>query len=119
MSRDITPFALRMSPGLREKVEQSAKENHRSLNAEIVARLEETIAIEGVLETVAPGAQVFGTAGLLEDMHNQLEQREDETRFDAIAANAESIESHIKSTDRRMTSIEKSLEKILGLLHKN
>ncbi|HFQ7397126.1 Arc family DNA-binding protein [Pseudomonas aeruginosa] len=42
MSRDITPFALRMTPALREKVEQSAKENHRSLNAEIVARLEQT-----------------------------------------------------------------------------
>lgn len=40
MSRDITPFALRMPPDLRAKVEDSARQNKRSLNAEIIARLE-------------------------------------------------------------------------------
>lgn len=40
MSRDITPFALRMPPEMRAKVEHAAKESRRSLNAEILARLE-------------------------------------------------------------------------------
>lgn len=39
MSRDITPFGLRMPPDLKKKVEASAKREGRSLNAEICARL--------------------------------------------------------------------------------
>ncbi|SFB46224.1 Arc family DNA-binding protein [Azotobacter beijerinckii] len=40
MSREITPFALRMPPELRAKVEHAAKESRRSLNSEIVDRLD-------------------------------------------------------------------------------
>lgn len=40
--RNINPFGLRMQPDLREMIERSAERNHRSLNAEIVARLEES-----------------------------------------------------------------------------
>ncbi|SFC84748.1 Arc-like DNA binding domain-containing protein [Pseudomonas citronellolis] len=119
MSRIDPQFNLRIPADLKSRVEEAAKLNKRSATAEIIARLEETFEIEGTFERIAPGASISGTAGLLEDMHNQLEQREDEARFDAMAANAESIESHIKSTDRRMTAIEKSLEKVLGLLQKS
>lgn len=37
----INPFGLRMQPDLRERMEAAAKESGRSLNAEIVARLEQ------------------------------------------------------------------------------
>ncbi|WP_329754995.1 Arc family DNA-binding protein [Stenotrophomonas maltophilia] len=40
MSRDITPFPVRLSRELRERLDASAKEAGRSLNAEIVQRLE-------------------------------------------------------------------------------
>lgn len=36
----INPFGLRMQPDLREQLESAASESGRSLNAEIVARLE-------------------------------------------------------------------------------
>lgn len=36
----IAPFGLRMLPDLKEKIEQAARESGRSMNAEIVARLE-------------------------------------------------------------------------------
>lgn len=39
---NIAPFGLRMQPPLKAKVEEAARENARSLNAEIVARLEES-----------------------------------------------------------------------------
>ncbi|MBD1590179.1 Arc family DNA-binding protein [Pseudomonas typographi] len=42
MSREDSQFKLRMPPELREKIEESAKLAKRSLNAEIVARLEES-----------------------------------------------------------------------------
>lgn len=42
MSRAEQQFKLRMPPELRTQVEQAAKEARRSLNAEIVLRLEAT-----------------------------------------------------------------------------
>ena len=36
----IAPFGLRMQPDLKERIEKAAAANNRSMNAEIVARLE-------------------------------------------------------------------------------
>lgn len=38
-------FKIRMPPEMREKLKASAEENYRSVNAEIIARLEETFGI--------------------------------------------------------------------------
>lgn len=38
----IAPFGLRMLPELREQIEAAAKASGRSMNAEIVARLQQT-----------------------------------------------------------------------------
>ncbi|OOR87026.1 Arc family DNA-binding protein [Moraxella bovis] len=43
MSRDIAPFGVRMPSELKEYLTQKASDNKRSLNAEIVARLEVTM----------------------------------------------------------------------------
>lgn len=40
MSRDINPFGLRMPGDLRERVEHAAAKSGRSLNAEILDRLQ-------------------------------------------------------------------------------
>ncbi|WP_204327243.1 Arc family DNA-binding protein [Rhizobium leguminosarum] len=37
---NVTPFGLRLLPELRARVEEAARKSKRSLNAEIVARLE-------------------------------------------------------------------------------
>lgn len=44
MSRVDPQFKLRMPPALRAQVEQAATASRRSLNAEIVVRLESTFA---------------------------------------------------------------------------
>lgn len=41
---NITPFGLRMQPDLKARIEASARENNRSINAEIVERLEESFS---------------------------------------------------------------------------
>lgn len=46
MSRDVNPFGLRMPPEVKEELEKLAEQNRRSLNAEIVVRLEESIKRE-------------------------------------------------------------------------
>lgn len=40
---NITPFGLRMQPDLKVSLEDAAKANNRSMNAEIVARLEASL----------------------------------------------------------------------------
>lgn len=49
MNREIAPFGVRMPPGLKARIENSAHDNRRSMNAEIVARLEKSFdeAVEG------------------------------------------------------------------------
>jgi len=39
---NIAPFGLRMQPELREKLEEAAVKNARSMNSEITARLNES-----------------------------------------------------------------------------
>jgi hypothetical protein len=39
MYKDINPLGVRFPAELKEKIEKSAARNHRSLNAEIVARM--------------------------------------------------------------------------------
>lgn len=46
MSRDIAPFGVRMPNEIKEQLTQKAYENKRSLNAEIVARLTDSLTYE-------------------------------------------------------------------------
>ncbi|TPW27798.1 Arc family DNA-binding protein [Martelella alba] len=53
---NIAPFGLRMQPELKEKIKQAAEDNGRSMNAEIVQRLEDSFEfadLKYVLEFVA------------------------------------------------------------------
>lgn len=42
LTRDIAPFGVRMPANLKERIQTAAKSNNRSMNQEIVARLEAT-----------------------------------------------------------------------------
>ncbi|GEM_PF-2903959 len=42
--RNINPFGLRLQPDLKARLEEAAKLNKRSLNAEIAARLEDSFS---------------------------------------------------------------------------
>lgn len=57
MSRAIAPFGLRIPPDLRHQIEEAAHDNRRSMNAEIVARLQasfEKAAGELVIKGLTP-----------------------------------------------------------------
>jgi hypothetical protein len=47
MSRDITPFGLRMPTELKTQIEESATASGRSINAEIVGRLRASLDQSG------------------------------------------------------------------------
>lgn len=58
MSREAPQFKLRMDAELKERVEKAAHDNHRSINAEIVARLEESFSAKP--DTAALESRIAG-----------------------------------------------------------
>lgn len=83
--RNIAPFGLRMPDELREAIAERAKKNGRSMNAEIIARLNATISYDDyghspsgfqeVRELVLSyKSQVEEMSARLDDAHSKLEQ---------------------------------------------
>lgn len=62
MSREITPFALRMPPELRAQIEEAAAAKGRSLNAEILARLTSSLTERPI--TAEEATRLFGDLAL-------------------------------------------------------
>lgn len=46
----IAPFGLRMQPELKERIEKAAAQNNRSMNAEIIARLEFALGFDATAD---------------------------------------------------------------------
>ena len=63
---NITPFGLRLQPELKRRVEDAARANGRSLNAEIAARLEKSFQDEG-------GTQISALEKRLGELEEKVE----------------------------------------------
>ena len=62
-SRTAPRFLIRFPKGMREKLSDLADKNHRSMNAEIVARLLDTLGAEGVdVPTIGENLSAYLTA---------------------------------------------------------
>jgi len=48
-SRTADKFVVRLPDGMRERIADVARNHHRSMNSEIIARLEQTLLQEGAL----------------------------------------------------------------------
>jgi len=55
MSRHLTPFGLRMPLELKERIDAAANYNRRSINAECVARLQESFERRADLSSLPVG----------------------------------------------------------------
>ncbi|MCQ4346812.1 Arc family DNA-binding protein [Pseudomonas stutzeri] len=73
-SRSADKFVVRLPEGMRARIAEVARHYHRSMNSEIIARLERTLLAEGQLPSthIAPGP---ATAGDLPPHEHQLLQR--------------------------------------------
>lgn len=77
MSRDLPSFPLRMPPELRRAIENAAGESRRSLNAEIVARLEASLAEQKTIYDPACGSGGF-LIHAMDYVREQLERKNDQ-----------------------------------------
>lgn len=110
MSRDITPFALRMPPDLRGKVDQAAKEVRRSLNAEIIARLEATFLIEEALTFMASGCPLHEVGQMLIDLAQERSEAMDDLQQLNLEVHARDLRKQLSHTDDRLDKLESRIE---------
>ncbi|MBX5103032.1 Arc family DNA-binding protein [Rhizobium lentis] len=74
---NISPFGLRLVPELKRRVEEAARLNGRSLNAEIAYRLEESLEAEGEARSQAAARSLL-RSGMHGDPVKDLEKRVEE-----------------------------------------
>lgn len=60
-SRTADKFVVRLPDGMRERITEVAKENHRSMNSEIIARLQNSLEQpnDGSVEVTAPDTVIW------------------------------------------------------------
>lgn len=110
MSRDITPFALRMHPDLRAAIDAAAKANRRSLNAEITARLEASIDIEGALGQIAPGCPITEVGQLILDLATEREEAVENLHQFNLEVHAKELNQRFAYSEARLDKIESRIE---------
>ncbi|MFT5766631.1 MAG: hypothetical protein ACI9DH_000448 [Halioglobus sp.] len=77
MSREDPQFKLRMPSELRAQAEQAAKSSGRSLNAELVARIQSSLITESSAETLIPAARarelaLMARAGIPDEIRKRV-----------------------------------------------
>lgn len=109
MKRTDPQFKLRIPPEVKAAVDEASKSNHRSLNAEIVARLKATIDVEAALNQIAPGCPITEAAQLILDLAAEREEAvENLHQFN--------LEVHAKELNQRFAYSEARLDKIESLI---
>lgn len=81
---NIVPFGLRLQPDLKRRVEEAAKRNNRSLNAEIALRLEMSLTNEEAMADAKSKAAARNLlhSGISIDLERRVEELE--RRLDAL-----------------------------------
>ncbi len=90
-------FIVRFPDGMRERIADAAKANNRSMNAEIVARLEMSLA---------PG-EAFATKSQLERVFKRIAQEHDQTLF-AVAVIRDLLASYVGIMFKRLNPIDRA-----------
>lgn len=98
MTRDDPMMRIRLPEDLRNKVKNLADENHRSMNAEIVARLERTIAEDA--ERNAEALKAIQASPTIRLQKQMIKDRADlEQRIDDLAEEVAALRDRMKALD--------------------
>ncbi len=87
-SRTADKFVVRLPEGMREQIAEVARSHHRSMNSEIIARLEQSLLQEGALQDNL-GVQLSLHERELLQRFRQLTHRQQNALVALIAHDAE------------------------------
>ncbi|HED4877395.1 TPA: Arc family DNA-binding protein [Stenotrophomonas maltophilia] len=109
MSREAPQFKLRMPDDLKQVIEDSARANGRSMNAEIVGRLEQSLEAPKVTLTDAQAA------ALADEIMAKIETRKISEPAEVIAAdlNVDTVEQLIERLDHRATEQSEAIGRLI------
>lgn len=105
MSREITPFALRMPAELRSSLEDAAKLSKKSLNSELVDRLVATLAIDEAMQIGHRGADYSHAAGALQQLEEDLRDKQEEVDGLVVTGYADEMHALIRRTDAELQAL--------------
>lgn len=72
-SRQLDKFMVRFPAGMRDEVAQAAEENNRSMNAEVVARLDRSLDVDRRLREISKGDPIRTIVATTEDMTEAIQ----------------------------------------------
>ena len=92
-SRTADKFVVRLPEGMRERISDVARDHHRSMNSEIISRLEQSLVQEGALDANSPRTLDSSDLTLAErellQRFRQLSRRQQNALVALIAHDAE------------------------------
>jgi plasmid stability protein len=94
-SRTADKFVVRLPDGMRERIADVARNHHRSMNSEIISRLEQSLFHEGVIGAGAPlqldSAELSTHEHELLQRFRQLSRRQQNALVALIAHDTEQV----------------------------
>lgn len=108
-------YPLRMPAELRERLEEIAGKNKRSLNAELVERLQATLEIDEAMKIGHLGADFSFAAAALVQLEEDLKEAQEENKSLQHMAYAEQMEQTLKSVKHHNETVELMLAALMAI----
>ena len=107
---DIYRSQFRLPYSLYESLKDAADANRRSVNAELVARLEASISIDEAIQSIAPGCPISDAGQLILDLAIEREEAIEELHQMNIAVHAKELNERFAYSEARLDKIETRIE---------
>ncbi|AXO90242.1 Arc family DNA-binding protein [Pseudomonas parafulva] len=75
-SRDADKFVVRLPDGMRDRIGDAARGNNRSMNSEIITRLERSLTTDGAESKVGEALMIYLPPALLSDLDTLAKENE-------------------------------------------
>lgn len=107
---DIYRSQFRLPYSLYESLKDAADANRRSVNAELVARLEASIIIDEAIQSIAPGCPISDAGQLILDLARERDDAVEELHQLNIAVHAKELSERFAYSEARLDKIETRIE---------
>ena len=107
---DIYRSQFRLPYSLYESLKDAADANRRSVNAELVARLEASISIDEAIQSIAPGCPISDAGQLILDLAIERGEAIEELHQMNITVHAKELNERFAYSEARLDKIETRIE---------
>lgn len=115
---DYARITLRLPRPIHEALASASESAFRSMNAEIVARLESSLEIDKALGEIAPGAAISEAAPILLDLSSERDAAIDSLNDFNLEVHAKLLMDQLSHNDARLDKIESRVEYLIEQFQK-